>query len=180
MLTFGKYTVRPLMERDREFLAGLIATDPFHRDTVNVEWWYNNPPGENAWAVEDDKGAVRLYFKTATACRFSLQFTGDERRENWKVLTEGMQWLSETLTGNAFREIITDSNGPELRAMATRRLGFVPATADTLTRPLKPRILENPGKSRLEARGEFRGAGPHESSTDAATGQERALTPRVN
>lgn len=180
MLAFGKYTVRPLLERDREYLATRIAADPFHRETVNVEWWYNNPPGENAWAVEDEHGVVVLYFKTQTACRFSLQFATDNRLTNWKVLTEGMEWLAETLTGNQFREIITDSNGPELRAMATRRLGFLPAPPETLIRPLKARILESAPNSRLEARGEIRGAGPHENSTNAATGQKNAMTPRVN
>ena len=148
MLGFGKFGVRPLMERDRNFLAELIAADPFHKDSVSVGWWYNNPPGENAWAVEDETGKVVLYFKTQTACRFSLQFVTEDKRTNWKVLTEGMQWLAETLTNNHFREIITDSNGPELRAMATRRLGFLPANPDTLTRTLATPILANPGETR--------------------------------
>jgi hypothetical protein len=180
MLSFGKYIVRPLMERDREFLAARIAADPFHKDSVSVGWWYNNPPGENAWAVEDEQGVVTLYFKTQTACRFSLQFASEDRRTNWKVLTEGMEWLAATLTANKFREIITDSNGPELRAMATKRLGFLPAPPETLTRPLKAPNLENPDETRQEARGEIRGAGRQESFTDAATGQGRPLTPRVN
>ena len=180
MMSFGKYTVRALMERDRDFLAAVIAADPFHRDTVSVEWWYNNPPGENAWAVEDEMGKVVLYFKTQTACRFSLQFVTGDRRTNWKVLTEGMDWLAETLTGNMFREIITDSNGPELRAMATKRLGFLPAPPETLIRPLPARIFPKPTETRQDDRGEIQGAGHPESSTDAATERERPLTPRVN
>jgi hypothetical protein len=180
MMGFGNFTVRALLERDREFLAALIAADPFHRESVSVGWWYNNPPGEDAWAVEDEKGVVVLYFKTQTACRFSLQFVTEDRRTNWKVLTEGMEWLAETLTANKFREIITDSNGPELRAMATRRLGFLPATPETLTRLLKVRDFENMEETRQDARGEFEGAGRHEDATDAATGQGRRLTPRVN
>ena len=179
-MSFGKFTVRPLAERDREYLASLIAADPFHKDSVSVGWWYNNPPGENAWAVEDERNNVVLYFKTQTACRFSLQFATDDRRTNWKVLTEGMDWLAATLEGNQFREIITDSNGPELRAMATRRLGFLPAPSDTLIRPLRTSISETLQKTLTEARGEFRGAGPHENDTDAATERERPLTPRVN
>lgn len=171
-MSFGNFTVRPLAERDREYLDRLIQNDPYHRDTVNVGWWYNNPPGENAWAVENEKGTVVLYFKTQTACRFSLQFVTEDKRTNWKVLSEGMDWLAATLTGNGFREIITDSNGPELRAMAQRRLGFLPASPETLIRPLK--------ETRQDARGAFRGAGPPEKSTDASTGQGRPLTPRVN
>ena len=180
MMSFGKYTVRAIMERDREYLATLIAKDPFHRETVNVGWWYNNPPGEDAWAVEDEKGVVVLYFKTQTACRFSLQFVTDDRRTNWKVLTEGMEWLAETLTGNRFREIITDSNGPELRAMATKRLGFLPATPDTLVRPLREPSSTPPDKTRQEGRGAIRGTEQHGNPTDASTGQGRVLTPRVN
>jgi hypothetical protein len=180
MLSFGNYTVRPLMERDREYLAKLIAADPFHRDTVSVEWWYDNPPGENAWVAEDASGRVALYFKTQTACRFSLQFVSADRKANWQVLTQGLEWLAATLTGNLFREIITESNGPELRAMATRRLGFVPASPDTLTRKLAFSHLVNPGESRQDARGELGDTDPHSDATDAATGQESAVTPHVN
>jgi hypothetical protein len=168
------------MERDREFLANLIAADPFHRESVNVDWWYNNPPGEDAWAVEDEHGNVVLYFKTQTACRFSLQFTTEDRRINWKVLTDGLEWLAATLTNNQFREIITDSNGPELRAMATKRLGFLPASPETLTRPLPPRIFGNRSAGRQGAEDALGDTERPGDATDAATGRERPLTPRVN
>lgn len=179
-MNFGNYTVRPIAERDRAFLADLIANDPYHRDTVSVGWWYANPPGEDAWAVEDEQGVVVLYFKTQTACRFSLQFVTNDKRVNWKVLTEGMQWLAQTLSGNGFREIITDSNGPELKAMAVRRLGFLPADPNTLVRPLGGENSATASQSRQDAPRQFQGAGPRPEPTDATTGQGRPLTPRVN
>lgn len=136
--TFDEYIVRPISERDREYLATLIEEDEFHKDRVTPDFFLNLVPGEDAWAVEDQQGQVVFYFKTETAIRMSIQFaakTPEERKRNRDVLTKGLRWIEGMLQQNHFREIIFDNDGPELKAFAKRRLGFRESSSE-LIRPL--------------------------------------------
>lgn len=122
--TFGEYRVRPVEERDRAYLTTLITQDPYHRDRMDADFFLKTVPGEDAWAVEDGQGVVRIYFKTATAVRIFLQFADGDGAENRKVLKQGFDWLTVMLSRNRFREVIFDTEAPPLKAMAKRRLGF--------------------------------------------------------
>jgi hypothetical protein len=121
---FDEYVVRPVAEKDREYLTHLITSDPYHHDCMDADFFLHLLPGEDAWAIEDRKGNALLYFKTQTAVRLSLQFTEQTAEVNRRVLGKGMAWIEAMLIQNRFREIIFNTMGPELKAMAKRRLGF--------------------------------------------------------
>jgi hypothetical protein len=138
---FDNYVVRPMGEADRAYLDTLIEADAFHKGRMTPDYFLNLLPGEDAWAIEDQHGTVVLYFKTQTAVRLSLLFAeaGNpaEKHRNRDVLMRGLAWIEAQLRQNHFREILFDSQGPELRAMAKRRMGFKEASED-LSRAIPP------------------------------------------
>lgn len=150
---FDQYFVRPMSERDRDYLDTLIEEDAYHLGRMTPDFFLKLVPGEDAWAVEDLQGNIVLYFKTQTAVRLSIQFsagkTKEERRRNMDAMTKGMAWIEGMLRQNHFREIIFDTDGPELKAFAKRRLGFRESSSELL-RPVTP--LRTP-EARLEAWG---------------------------
>lgn len=139
---FDSYRVRPIEERDRTYLVNLIERDPYHADCMNADYFLNLPPGEDAWAMEAaDTGQVILYFKTEVAARVSLLFSESETKEdktrNRLALLKGMAWIEAQLRANCFRQILFDTKGPELAAMAKRRMGFRESSGD-LVRTIPP------------------------------------------
>lgn len=138
---FDEYIVRPMSERDREYLDTLIEADAYHKGQMTPDYFLNLLPGEDAWALEDEQGNVIFYFKTQTAVRVSIQFTAgktaDERRRNRTALTKGLAWIETMLRQNHFREMIFDTKGPQLAAFAKKRLGFTASTCE-LVRPISP------------------------------------------
>jgi len=131
VFTFGKYTVRPTGERDRAYLSKLIAADPYHADRMNADYFLKLQPGEDSWALEDKDGKVVFYFKTSTAVRMAIQFTETDslaaKRQNAAALIEGLAWVIGIFRQNRFREVLFDTEGPELHVFAKRHLGFVDA-----------------------------------------------------
>jgi hypothetical protein len=130
---FDNYVVRPVTERDRAYLAALIEADPYHAHCMDADFFIKLKPGEDAWALETmETGKVLLYFKTQTAVRVSLLFSESETKEdktrNRIALLKGMAWIEAQLMANSFREILFDSEGPELVQMAKRRMGFREST----------------------------------------------------
>jgi hypothetical protein len=138
---FDEYIVRPMSERDREYLDTLIEEDAYHKGRMTPDYFLNLLPGEDAWALEDEQGNVLFYFKTQTAVRVSIQFAGSktasERRRNRTALTKGLAWIETMLRQNHFREMIFDTQGPELAAFAKKRLGFTASSCE-LVRPISP------------------------------------------
>jgi hypothetical protein len=125
---FDNYVVRPASESDRAYLTTLIEGDEYHRDHMNADYFLKLKPGEDAWAVEDQAGIVLFYFKTQTAVRLSIQFataeTSADKTRNRIALLKGLAWIEAQLSANSFREILFQTEGPELTAMAKRRMGF--------------------------------------------------------
>jgi hypothetical protein len=125
---FDTYTVRPVTESDRVYLEALIEADPYHHQQMDADYFLKLRPGEDAWALEDDKGKVLFYFKTQTAVRLSIQFanaeTSAEKTHNRIALLKGLAWMEAQLSANGYREILFHTDAPELVAMAKRRMGF--------------------------------------------------------
>lgn len=125
---FDNYVVRPVEERDRIYLDNLIEADQYHRDRMDADFFLNLKPGEDAWALEDELGNVLFYFKTQTAVRLSMQFaqaeTTEAKTRNRLALLKGLAWIEAQLRANSFREILFQTDGPELTRMATKRMGF--------------------------------------------------------
>jgi len=138
---FDQYTVRPMSERDRDYLDTLIEEDAYHKGRMTPDYFLHLVPGEDAWAMEDEKGTVLFYFKTQTAVRVSIQFAGaktpQERARNRTALTKGLAWIEAMLRQNHFREMIFDTQGKELAAFAKRHLGFRESSCE-LIRELAP------------------------------------------
>jgi hypothetical protein len=125
---FDQYIVRPMNEGDREYLGSLISEDAYHKGQITPDYFLKLVPGEDAWAFEDEQGNIVFYFKTQVAVRLSIQFanskTSEERSRNRTALMKGFAWIESMFRQNRFRQIIFDTQGPELTAFAKRRLGF--------------------------------------------------------
>jgi hypothetical protein len=159
---FDNYVVRPIAETDRVYLDSLIEADGYHKDRMSADYFLSLLPGEDAWAMEDEQGNVLFYFKTQTAVRLSLQFTQgetpEEKTRNRVGLLKGMAWIEGMLRQNHFREILFQTDGPQLTAMAKRRMGFRESSGE-LVREITPpqplgRDTGNWGTVPQHARGE--------------------------
>jgi hypothetical protein len=143
---FADYIVRPVEDKDRMFIDLTLDRDEYHRDVMTSDFFLKLLPGEAAWAIEDQKGNVLVYFKTQNVARISLIFTQQRDRElNRDVLTKGTEWLAGVLAQNRFHEMLFDTKGRELRIMAKRRLGFRDSPEElvkTLPTPRLPGWLE--------------------------------------
>jgi hypothetical protein len=148
---FDNYVVRPVDERDRAYMSDLIHNDEYHATRMDADFFLSLQPGEDAWALETlETGKVILYFKTATAVRLHMQFVGAESREektrNRLALMKGVAWIEAQLRANSFREILMQVDGPELAAMAKRRMGF----RDTVELCRDIPVAPNTEKSRVD------------------------------
>jgi hypothetical protein len=123
IFTFDDYTVRPVDERDREYIVAILEKDEYHRK-MSAEEFFNLVQGEEAFACEDGNGHVLLYMKTQTACRLSMLFAEEDRTRNQTVLEKGLAWLMGALQRNRCRELLFDTANPALAIFARRRLGF--------------------------------------------------------
>jgi hypothetical protein len=136
---FDGYTVRPVDEKDRDYLATLIAADTYHCDRMDADFFLDPMPGETSWALEDAQGKVIFYFKTTPAVRMAIQFTGNdnpkEREGNRDALMRGLAWLEANLAAANFRQLLFETEGPELTIFARKRLGFV-AEPGLMVRPI--------------------------------------------
>lgn len=147
---FDGYTVRPLAEGDRPYLDFLIEQDEYHQGRMTADFFLKREQGEDAWALEDEHGQIVFYFKTTTAVRLAIQFRPSsspaDRLRNAAAMMKGLRWIEGVLRSNGFREMVTDTEGPELRDFLKRRLGFV--DAPLLSRPLHsmPPSPETPPK----------------------------------
>ena len=141
---FDGYIVRPMNEGDRNYLDTLIEDDAYHKGRMTPDYFLKLVPGEDSWALEDEQGKVLLYFKTQVAVRLSIQFaagkTSEERSKNRSALVKGFAWIESMFRQNRFRQIIFDTQGPELTAFAKRRLGFRESETELLREiaPLVP------------------------------------------
>ena len=142
---FDSYVVRPMSESDRAYLDTLIEEDAYHKGRMTPDYFLKLMPGEDAWALEDEQGNVLLYFKTQVAVRLSVQFAASETREekhrNRLALMKGFAWIETMLRQNHFRQIIFDTQGPELTAFAKRRLGFRESPMELLREVGPPNAL---------------------------------------
>lgn len=138
---FDGHTVRPMTEQDRAYLEMKIQADKYHRGRMDADFFLNLLPGESAWALEDREGRVVFYFKNTPCIRMSIQFTGDidlkDKRRNMSGLIRGLAWIEAIFRTSRFREILFDTEGPELKQFAKSRLGFV-ETRNLLSRIIAP------------------------------------------
>jgi hypothetical protein len=130
--TFDGYTVRPVLESDREYLTGLIEQDEYHQAKMTADFFYKLQPGEESFALEDEQGEIVFYFKTSIAVRMDIQFPPianiKDVRRNIGALSKGFQWLEGLFRAKQYREIIFEPQGPELYLFAKNRLGFTDAS----------------------------------------------------
>jgi hypothetical protein len=141
VLSFDGYTVRPVTEQDRPYLEMTIRDDPFHRDRMTADYFLKPEQGQDSWAMEDEEGFVLFYFKTSAVVRIGIQFTRSDhltdKMLNAMALTRGLAFVEAIFQANRFREVLFDTEGPELAAFAKRRMGFTDA-GNLLVRSIPP------------------------------------------
>ena len=129
--TFDGYRVRRVTEQDRDYLEVLIECDDYHRGRMTPDFFLKCEPGEDAWALEDESGNIVFYFKTSVVVRMAIQFRPTEcladKLRNLNALSRGFRWIEGIFRLNKFREVIFDTEGPELSHFAIKRLGFAEA-----------------------------------------------------
>jgi hypothetical protein len=106
---------------------------------MDADYFMKLLPGESAWALEDQRGQVVFYFKNSPAVRISIQFANAGRRRNMLGLIKGLAWIEAIFRGALFREIIFDTEGPDLMDFAKKHLGFRDA-ANLLSRLIRPQV----------------------------------------
>jgi hypothetical protein len=125
---FGKYSLRPAVEEDRELCAAWIAKDPAHAETTTPDFFIKQEPGVECYVLTENDEAV-FFFKMTKAIRVDIQFAPtnsfEERDRNREALTEGMNWLAHALLLAGVRQILFDSCNPPLIRACEKRLGFV-------------------------------------------------------
>lgn len=130
--SFDGYTVRSITEADRVGIDFCIEQDEYHQGKMDADFFLRIQPGEEAWALENDKGAIVFYFKTSIAVRMDIQFTPvtsiTNVRQNQNALMKGFQWIEGLFRAKHFNELIFEPQGPELYVFAKKRLGFVDAS----------------------------------------------------
>lgn len=138
LFQFEGYTVRPITEQDRAYLEEQIAGDPLHKDRMDADYFIKLLPGESAWALEEN-GQIVFYFKNSPAVRISIQFANAGRRKNMLGLMKGLVWIENIFRASFFREIIFDTEGPDLMDFAKKHLGFRDAP-NLLRRLIHPQV----------------------------------------
>lgn len=138
---FSHYTLRPAEEADRAHLAGFIAADAEHRDSVQPDFFLKPERGEECFLLLDNFGEPVFYFKMERALRIHIQFgpcASDEQRErNRTALKLGMAWLEQMAARSGHRQLIFESKFAPLIAFCKRRLGFR-QSKDELVRNVAP------------------------------------------
>lgn len=146
---FPGYNVRPITEQDRPYLEMQIKADPYH-EGMTADFFMKPLPGESSWALEDKLGRVVFYFKNSPVIRMSIQFTAEAdltgKKRNMAGLIRGLAWIEAIFKRSRFREIIFDTEGPELQLFAKRHLGFVDAGK------LLSRMIPTPGSQEMQPR----------------------------
>ncbi len=141
--TFDGYTLRPVREDDRDYLAFLIEQDEYHQGKMTPDFFLKLRPGEEAFALYDEHGNLVFYLKTSIAVRLAIQFTPvtsiKDVRRNQTALQKGFRWIEGLFRAKKFREIIFETEGPELYVFCKKRLGFVDAS-------LMSRTLNDPAE----------------------------------
>lgn len=102
--------------RYRELIEQAVSADPFHVGRVDPEFFATAGPGEQCWALEDEKGYVIFFLKTQVACRLHIQFgpaaTAVEKARNRDAMILGVEWMEGVLQASGYREMIFDTANP--------------------------------------------------------------------
>lgn len=120
--------LRALTPEDFPALRDALAADTFHPGVWKIEHFTH--PTVYSEVVEDDTGIVvfalyeRVSDETMRLC--CIWADGHDTRRNAKAIIFGIQSLVQKARAAKYKEIVTESEYPPLRAFLDRVLGFKP------------------------------------------------------
>ncbi len=121
--------VRKVESGDRALLDAAALADPYHKAAgLTGEHW----AGEDSIFYEDEIGPV-VALKTTNVVRVDVQFLTQDHERNGKALLEGFYVYAQILQQRGVKEIIFNTESPEVAHFFTKRFLFRPVSAGTFS-----------------------------------------------
>jgi len=121
--------VRKVEEGDRALLNAAALADPYHAAAgLTGEHW----AGKDSIFYEDESGPV-VALKTVSVVRADVQFLTQDRERNSKALMEGFWNYVRILQNRKVREVIFNSESPEVVHFFQKRFHFRPVNSGTFS-----------------------------------------------
>lgn len=122
-------TVRRVEAGDRELLDAAAKADPYHAAAgLTGEHW----TGPDSIFYEDESGPV-VALKTVNVVRVDIQFLTLDRERNAKALAEGFYAYVGILQRRGVKEIIFNTESPEVAHFFMKRFRFRNVSPGTYT-----------------------------------------------
>jgi hypothetical protein len=119
--------VRNVVESDRELLMAAAQADPYHAAAgLTGDHW----AGSDSIFYEDETGPV-VALKTTNVVRSDIQFLTQDKERNRKALLEGFWTYVNILRKRGVKEIIFNTESPEVAYFFLQRFRFRTVTRGT-------------------------------------------------
>jgi hypothetical protein len=113
-------TVRKVEPDDRPLLDAAAMADPYHRAAgLTGEHW----AGDDSIFYEDEFGPV-VALKTSNIVRVDVQFLTQDKVRNGNALVAGFYRYLQILIGRGIKEIVFNTESPEVAHFFTKRFHF--------------------------------------------------------
>jgi hypothetical protein len=156
---FDGLTLREVEERDREALNAWIEADPYHQALLDADYFLGRTPEGNAdprgscYALEDSDGEV-MFIRLSRISRVNIQFKPGrkkaEKERTAHALMCGMAFLETHLSRAGAEEWMFETSSPELKKLATRRMGFQASPFELRRYIPSPDVSDEQGKAVLQ------------------------------
>jgi hypothetical protein len=113
-------SVRKVEPTDRPLLDAAAEADPYHRAAgLKGSHW----AGEDSIFYEDGTGPV-VALKTTSVVRVDVQFLTQDKERNGRALVEGFYTYLGILHRRGVKEVIFNTESPEVAHFFTKRFHF--------------------------------------------------------
>jgi len=121
--------VRKVEPGDRELLNAAAKADPYHVAAgLTGEHW----AGKDSIFYEDESGPV-VALKTTNIVRVDVQFLTQDRARNANALVAGFYAYVGILQKRGVKEIVFNTESPEVALFFTKRFHFRPVSNGTFS-----------------------------------------------
>jgi hypothetical protein len=130
---FDGLTLREVEARDRAALDAWIEADPYHQALLDASYFLGQTPEGDAdprgscYVLEDAEGEV-MFIRLSRISRVNIQFKPGRKKADKErtrhALMCGMAFLETHLSRAGAEEWMFETSSPELKKLATRRMGF--------------------------------------------------------
>jgi hypothetical protein len=144
------FDIRPVTESDRTLCEQWILANPEHRGKVKADFYLKPEDNVQTFVVTENDEPL-FFFRDEIALRFHMEFgpsfTEAERDRNRRGLEWGIEWLLNMARGAGVRQLVTQSDSPELRKFCEKRLGFTTSSGEMFRWTSAPKPEEAQGKA---------------------------------